>query len=103
MLAQTIAEQANAAGNLADFSDIALRKLDAAVNNWRVKPAGSEGYRTAEVTLGGIDTRDLDAKTMQAGLLDLVSVKALRQRILSEPLLVGGLVDKSGKITGINV
>ncbi len=35
-------------------------------SNWRVKPSGSEGYRTAEVTLGGIDTSCLDSKTMQA-------------------------------------
>jgi predicted Rossmann fold flavoprotein len=65
-LAQTIAEQANAMGNLADLSDKALRQLEAAVNDWQVKPAGSEGYRTAEVTLGGVDTRDLDSKTMEA-------------------------------------
>jgi predicted Rossmann fold flavoprotein len=37
-----------------------------AVNGWRVKPVGSEGYRTAEVTLGGVETRDLDSRTMQA-------------------------------------
>jgi predicted flavoprotein YhiN len=37
-----------------------------AVNDWQVKPAGSEGYRTAEVTLGGVDTRDLDSRTMEA-------------------------------------
>ncbi|GLU28435.1 hypothetical protein Brsp01_36680 [Brucella sp. NBRC 12950] len=54
------------AGNLADLSDAVLRRAAAAVNDWRVKPAGSEGYRTAEVTLGGVDTRDLDSKTMEA-------------------------------------
>ena len=37
-----------------------LRQLGDAVNAWRVKPVGSEGYRTAEVTVGGVDTRDLD-------------------------------------------
>jgi predicted Rossmann fold flavoprotein len=65
-LAQLIAEPAGATGNIADNSDKALRRLATAVNAWRVKPAGSEGYRTAEVTLGGIDTRDLDSRTMAA-------------------------------------
>jgi predicted flavoprotein YhiN len=36
------------------------------VHRWRLRPAGSEGYRTAEVTLGGIDTRALDARSMEA-------------------------------------
>ncbi|HET8726753.1 MAG TPA: NAD(P)/FAD-dependent oxidoreductase [Alphaproteobacteria bacterium] len=65
-LAQAIAEREAAAGPLADASDDRLRRIDAAVNAWRVTPAGSEGYRTAEVTHGGIDTRDLDQRTMEA-------------------------------------
>jgi hypothetical protein len=65
-LAQLIAEAQQGPKNLADFSDRQLRQVDAAVNQWRLKPAGSEGYRTAEVTLGGIDTRDLDSRTMEA-------------------------------------
>ncbi|WP_394892762.1 NAD(P)/FAD-dependent oxidoreductase [Mesorhizobium sp. AaZ16] len=88
-LAQTIAEHANATGNLADFSDKALRKLEAAVNGWRVKPAGSEGYRTAEVTLGGVDTRDLDSKTMEAK-----SIPGL--------YFIGEVVDVTGWLGGYN-
>jgi predicted Rossmann fold flavoprotein len=65
-LAQLIAEQHEAQGNLADLSDARLRTIAAAVNAWRVKPVGSEGYRTAEVTLGGIDTAELDSRTMEA-------------------------------------
>ena len=65
-LAQMIAEEQKATGNLADMSDKALRAVEAAINAWRVKPAGSEGYRTAEVTLGGLDTNELDPKTMEA-------------------------------------
>jgi predicted Rossmann fold flavoprotein len=65
-LAQLIAEREGAAANLADTPDKVLQKIGAAVNDWRVKPVGSEGYRTAEVTLGGVDTRDLDQRTMQA-------------------------------------
>ncbi|HEY9344001.1 MAG TPA: aminoacetone oxidase family FAD-binding enzyme, partial [Inquilinus sp.] len=45
-LAQTIAEAEGAAGNLADLSDKLLRRVAEAVNGWRVRPAGSEGYRT---------------------------------------------------------
>jgi predicted Rossmann fold flavoprotein len=65
-LAKDIADAQNCAGNLADLPDAKLRALSEAVNDWRVTPAGSEGYRTAEVTLGGIDTRGLDSGTMQA-------------------------------------
>jgi len=65
-LAQQIAETEAPAGNLADLSDKHLRRIEGSVNAWRFKPTGSEGYRTAEVTLGGVDTNDLDQKTMQA-------------------------------------
>ncbi|MEP3328952.1 NAD(P)/FAD-dependent oxidoreductase [Sedimentitalea sp.] len=53
-------------GRLADQSDKALSALVAALSEWRLTPSGSEGYRTAEVTLGGIDTAALSSKTMQA-------------------------------------
>jgi predicted Rossmann fold flavoprotein len=65
-LAEVLVEQEAAQGNLADLSDKALRRLDAAVNGWSVKPVGSEGYRTAEVTLGGVATDQLDQQTMAA-------------------------------------
>ena len=65
-LAQTMATLEGAEGNIADASDKTLRRLATAVNAWRVKPVGSEGYRTAEVTLGGVDTVDLDSRTMAA-------------------------------------
>jgi predicted Rossmann fold flavoprotein len=65
-LAQRIAEQHDARGNLADLSDARLRAMAADVNAWRVKPVGSEGYRTAEVTLGGVDTAGLESRTMEA-------------------------------------
>ena len=56
-LAQLIAETEKGPANLADYSDKRLRAVEEAVNRWRFKPAGSEGYRTAEVTLGGVDTQ----------------------------------------------
>jgi predicted Rossmann fold flavoprotein len=51
---------------LADLPDAALRKLGAAANQWSIVPSGSEGYRKAEVTRGGIDTRELSQQTMMA-------------------------------------
>ena len=65
-LAESLCVREGASGNLADLSDKVLRRLDQAVNAWAVKPVGSEGYRTAEVTLGGVDTAALDQQTMQA-------------------------------------
>lgn len=53
-------------GNLADQSDTALRALCDALQNWQLRPSGTEGYRTAEVTLGGVDTDMLSSKTMEA-------------------------------------
>ena len=51
---------------MAEASDKLLRRLADVANRWRVKPVGSEGYRTAEVTLGGVDTAALDSRTLQA-------------------------------------
>lgn len=66
-LAQFFADEAKLTGRmLADLSDKAIDALASSIQAWAVKPAGSEGYRTAEVTLGGVDTRALDSRTMQA-------------------------------------
>jgi predicted Rossmann fold flavoprotein len=51
---------------LADMPDAQLRKLGAAINQWAIVPSGTEGYRKAEVTRGGIDTRELSQQTMMA-------------------------------------
>jgi len=53
-------------GKLADHSDAALTKVVQAITAWELHPAGTEGYRTAEVTLGGVNTDALSSKTMQA-------------------------------------
>lgn len=54
------------AARLADMADAKLRKLGDAINRWAIVPTGSEGYRKAEVTLGGVDTRELSQQTMMA-------------------------------------
>ncbi|WP_309644824.1 NAD(P)/FAD-dependent oxidoreductase [Phenylobacterium sp.] len=88
-LAQMIADETAATGNVGDLSDKAVARLDAAVNAWRIKPVGSEGYRTAEVTLGGVDTRDLDSKTLGA-------------REVPGLFFIGEVVDVTGWLGGYN-
>jgi predicted Rossmann fold flavoprotein len=50
----------------AEVPDKALTKLAEALSNWRLTPTGSEGYKKAEVTLGGVDTRDVSSQTMES-------------------------------------
>lgn len=54
------------AKNLADLSNHDLENIANNINNWCIKPNGTEGYRTAEVTLGGIDCNAFSSKTMEA-------------------------------------
>jgi hypothetical protein len=84
-----IAEEHGVAGTLADLSDVMLRRIDESVNFWRLRPSGSEGYRTAEVTLGGVDTEGLDSKTM--------AVKAVPGLYF-----IGEVVDVTGWLGGYN-
>jgi hypothetical protein len=51
---------------IADLPDKQLRKLGESLNRWAIVPNGSEGYRKAEVTCGGVDTRELSQQTMMA-------------------------------------
>lgn len=88
-LAQMILDEAAAPANAGDLSDKAIGRIATAVNAWSVKPVGSEGYRTAEVTLGGVDTNGLESKTMQAK-----SVPGL--------YFIGEVVDVTGWLGGYN-
>ncbi|WP_091910970.1 BaiN/RdsA family NAD(P)/FAD-dependent oxidoreductase [Chitinasiproducens palmae] len=74
---------------LADLPDRALRALGAAVNAWQVLPAGTEGWRKAEVTRGGVDTRDLSSSTLAA-------------RAVPGLYFVGEAVDVTGWLGGYN-
>ena len=74
---------------LADMNNKSLQKMADAVNRWIIKPAGNEGYRTAEVTLGGVDTKGLSSKTMEA-----TSVPGL--------FFIGEVVDVTGHLGGHN-
>ena len=88
-LAEVLVEQAGLTGNLADIADRDLRRLDQAVNAWTVKPVGSEGYRTAEVTLGGVATDQLDQQTLAAKTVPGLHV-------------IGEAVDVTGWLGGYN-
>ncbi|WP_286789396.1 NAD(P)/FAD-dependent oxidoreductase, partial [Thioclava sp. UBA3469] len=65
-LAHFVVAEAKLSGRLAEQSNKDLAKLDDQIHRWQVRPVSSEGYRTAEVTLGGVSTDALDAKTMEA-------------------------------------
>jgi predicted Rossmann fold flavoprotein len=74
---------------LPDMPDAKLRKLGDAINRWAIVPTGSEGYRKAEVTLGGVDTRALSQQTMMAN-----AVPGL--------YFIGETVDVTGWLGGYN-
>jgi predicted Rossmann fold flavoprotein len=88
-LAKTIADLVGGPERIADFSDLLLAKVAAAVKQWRVRPSGTEGYRTAEVTLGGVDTAGLSSKTFESR-----SVPGL--------FFIGEVVDVTGYLGGFN-
>jgi len=88
-LAQFMGEEIGLTQKIGDLSDTKLAFAADTIQRWTVKPVGSEGYRTAEVTLGGVDTRELDAKTMEAR-----SVPGL--------YFVGEVVDVTGWLGGYN-
>ena len=88
-LARTIADVIAGPERIADFSDVRLTEAAAAVRQWRVRPEGTEGYRTAEVTLGGVDTSELSQKTFETR-----SVPGL--------YFIGEVVDVTGHLGGFN-
>ncbi|KIL04085.1 NAD(P)/FAD-dependent oxidoreductase [Pseudomonas sp. S5(2021)] len=51
---------------LKQYAPAELREVAERLGSWRLVPAGTEGYRTAEVTLGGVDTREVSSKTMES-------------------------------------
>lgn len=88
-LAQHILERTSVSGRTGDLSDKTIKILTDRIQQWRVKPSGSEGYRTAEVTLGGVDTNELSSKTFESN----------RQQGL---YFIGEVVDVTGHLGGFN-
>jgi len=65
-LTYIICNENNVSGNICELSNKVLNQLSESINAWAINPTGSEGYRTAEVTLGGIDTEEISSKTMMS-------------------------------------
>ena len=65
-LAYMICKQNDVSGNISELSNKLLKQLSNSINTWVINPTGSEGYRTAEVTLCGIDTDEISSKTMMS-------------------------------------
>jgi len=80
-------EQANR--SLLEWSNKELIAVAANIKRWTFKPSGTEGYRTAEVTRGGVDTHGLDSKTMES-------------KIMPGLYFIGEAVDVTGQLGGYN-
>ncbi|MCP5090089.1 MAG: aminoacetone oxidase family FAD-binding enzyme, partial [Gammaproteobacteria bacterium] len=74
---------------LTEIADDTLKRIAHDLSHWSLRPAATEGYRTAEVTLGGVDTAGLSSRTMESKL---------------QPGLyfVGEVVDVTGQLGGFN-
>jgi len=88
-LTSMICKENNISGNISELSNKLLKKLSESINAWIINPTGSEGYRTAEVTLGGVDTNEISSKTMMS---------------IKNPGLffIGEVVDVTGHLGGYN-
>lgn len=71
------------------YDDHSLKKIAAQLHDWQIKPEGTEGYKRAEVTLGGVDTRELSSRTMEV-------------RKVPGLFFIGEVVDVTGHLGGFN-
>jgi predicted Rossmann fold flavoprotein len=88
-LAQAMAMHHLPEGRVGDMPDAVLNRLGQVLGQWCLTPAGTEGFAKAEVTRGGIDTRDLSSRTMEA-------------RMVPGLYAVGEAVDVTGWLGGYN-
>ncbi|MCY1397742.1 hypothetical protein D9M71_127580 [compost metagenome] len=88
-MANLLAEQWFVSKPMKQYTPAELNEVAGKLGSWQVVPAGTEGYRTAEVTLGGVDTREVSSKTMES---------------LKCPGLyfIGEVLDVSGHLGGFN-
>ncbi len=76
-------------GQDSDWTNAGIDRMETALHSWRVRPAGTEGFTKAEVTVGGVDTRELDARSMES-----LRVPGLH--------FIGEVVDVTGWLGGYN-
>jgi hypothetical protein len=88
-LVSYLADIMDLSGNLGDRSDASLQLVTDTLSNWDITPSGSEGYRTAEVTLGGVNTDNLSSKTMAT-------------KTMPNLYFIGECVDVTGWLGGYN-
>ncbi len=88
-LAQRMTSWTESNGRLAETSDKVLQRLVDHINRWQVTPDGSQGLRTAEVTVGGVDTNELSSQTMET-------------RKVPGLYFIGECVDVTGHLGGFN-
>ena len=88
-LVEKLIERESVKGRLTEIGDKDLRRVAEVINRWKILPAGTEGYRTAEVTLGGVDTNQLSSKTMESTLVPGL-------------YFIGEVVDVTGHLGGFN-
>jgi predicted flavoprotein YhiN len=72
-----------------EYSGGELKHVASCLHKWSITPSGTAGYRKAEVTLGGVDTRELSSRTMEA-------------KKISGLYFIGEVVDVTGHLGGFN-
>ena len=87
--AERLCERAGIAGPVAQLPERQLQDLSRAVHRWMITPGGTEGFRKAEVTRGGVDTDELSSQTMEA-------------KKVSGLFFIGEVVDVTGRLGGYN-
>ncbi|TLS67059.1 NAD(P)/FAD-dependent oxidoreductase [Mariprofundus erugo] len=88
-LVQLLTEDGLGEIRLVQLSDGQRREVEGRLHNWLLKPNGTEGYRTAEVTVGGVDTDELSSKTMEC-------------KRMPGLYFIGEVVDVTGHLGGFN-
>jgi predicted Rossmann fold flavoprotein len=89
-LARTWCSQQAPSGPICTYSEKEYKDIADKIHHWTIRPAGSEGYKKAEVTCGGIDTNELSSKTMES-------------KKIQGLYFVGEVVDVTGQLGGYNL
>ncbi|WP_420549130.1 NAD(P)/FAD-dependent oxidoreductase [Curvivirga sp.] len=88
-IAEKITADVGADRTMAELGKKTVNQAAAMINNWQVKPSGTEGYRTAEVTLGGVDTKEISSKTFESNKTEGL-------------YFIGEVMDVTGHLGGFN-